>query len=282
MEKVCYTTWRGNLRPRRQADFAESGDKMPIFDTHAHYDSGAFNADRDAVLAALPAAGVTLVVNPGCDLESSRQAVALAERFPHVYAAVGIHPSDCGGCGETEFEELKALCRHEKVVAIGEIGLDYYWQDNPPREFQQMVFRRQIELALALDLPIIVHDREAHGDSLALVLEYPALRGVFHCFSGSPEMAEALIKRGWYLGIDGPITYKNARRAPEVAEVIPLERIVVETDAPYLTPEPFRGKRNDSRYLPYVIEKMARWKGVTPEELTEITFANGKRLFGLE
>ena len=136
--------------------------------------------------------------------------------------------------------------------------------------------------ALALDLPIIVHDREAHGDSLALVLEYPALRGVFHCFSGSPEMAEALIKRGWYLGIDGPITYKNARRAPEVAEVIPLERIVVETDAPYLTPEPFRGKRNDSRYLPYVIEKMARWKGVTPEELTEITFANGKRLFGLE
>ena len=123
---------------------------MPIFDTHAHYDSGAFNADRDAVLAALPAAGVTLVVNPGCDLESSRQAVALAERFPHVYAAVGIHPSDCGGCGETEFEELKALCRHEKVVAIGEIGLDYYWQDNPPREFQQMVFRRQIELALSL------------------------------------------------------------------------------------------------------------------------------------
>ena len=136
---------------------------MPIFDTHAHYDSGAFNADRDGVLAALPAAGVTLVVNPGCDLESSRQAVALAERFPHVYAAVGIHPSDCGGCGETEFEELKALCRHEKVVAIGEIGLDYYWQDNPPREFQQMVFRRQIELALALDLPLFAPTHYAWG-----------------------------------------------------------------------------------------------------------------------
>ena len=255
---------------------------MPIFDTHAHYDSGSFNADRDAVLSALPAAGVTLVVNPGCELPSSREAVALAERYPHVYAAVGVHPSDCAGFGDAELAALRELCRHEKVVAVGEIGLDYYWQDNPPRAFQQAVFRRQIELALELDLPIIVHDREAHGDSLAIVLDYPELRGVFHCFSGSPEMAETLVKRGWYLGIDGPITYKNARRAPEVAEVIPLDRIVVETDAPYLTPEPFRGKRNDSRYLPYVIEKMAAWKGVTPQELTEITFANGKRLFGLE
>ena len=255
---------------------------MPIFDTHAHYDSGSFNADRDAVLSALPAAGVTLVVNPGCELPSSREAVALAERYPHVYAAVGVHPSDCAGFGDAELAALRELCRHEKVVAVGEIGLDHYWQDNPPRAFQQAVFRRQIELALELDLPVIVHDREAHGDSLAIVLDYPELRGVFHCFSGSPEMAETLVKRGWYLGIDGPITYKNARKAPEVAEVIPLERIVVETDAPYLTPEPFRGKRNDSRYLPYVIEKMAAWKGVTPQELTEITFANGKRLFGLE
>lgn len=255
---------------------------MRIFDTHAHYDSGAFDSDREEVLSALPAAGVELVVNPGCDLESSRTAVALAEGFPHVYAAVGVHPSDCGGWGDEEFAQLEALCRHDKVVAIGEIGLDYYWQDNPPREFQQAVFRRQIQLALALDLPVIVHDREAHGDSLAIVSEYPALRGVFHCFSGSPEMAEELIRRGWYLGIDGPITYKNARRAPEVAAVIPLERMVVETDAPYLTPEPFRGKRNDSRKLPYVLETMADWKGVTAEELAEITFANGKRLFGLE
>ena len=255
---------------------------MPIFDTHAHYDSGAFNTDREEILSTLPAAGVELVVNPGCDLETSRTAVALAEKFPHVYAAVGVHPSDCEGWGDAEFAELEALSLHEKVVAIGEIGLDYYWQDNPPREFQQQVFRRQIELALKRDLPIIVHDREAHQDSLNVVLDYPELRGVFHCFSGSPEMAEILIKRGWYLGIDGPITYKNARRAPEVAEVIPLDRIVVETDAPYLTPEPFRGKRNDSRYLPYVIEKMAQWKGVTPEELTAITWENGKRLFGLE
>ena len=225
---------------------------------------------------------MALVVDPGCDLPTSRAAVGIAERHPHVYAAAGIHPSDCGGCTEEDFAALEALCRHEKVVAVGEIGLDYYWKDNPPRAFQQQVFRRQIQLALKLDLPVIVHDREAHGDALAVVLDYPELRGVFHCFSGSPEMAETLVRRGWYLGFDGPITYKNAKRAPEVAAVTPLERILVETDAPYLTPEPFRGKRNESWYLPYVIEKLAAWKGVPPGELTEITFENGKRFFGLE
>ena len=252
---------------------------MPIFDTHAHYDSGAFRQDREEVLAALPEGGVGLVVDAGCDLESSRAAIALAERYPWVYAAAGFHPSDCGGCGEAEFEALRELCGHRKVVAVGEIGLDYYWENNPPRAFQQQVFRRQIELALELDLPVIVHDREAHGDSLEIVLDYPALRGVFHCFSGSPEMAETLVSRGWYLGFDGPITYKNAKKAPEVAAVTPLDRILVETDAPYLTPEPFRGKRNDSRKLPYVIEKLAAWKGVTAEEMTRITWENGLRLF---
>lgn len=255
---------------------------MPLFDTHAHYNDDAFDQNRKGLLDALPDAGVGAVVIPGVDVESSRSALALAESRPWLFAAAGIHPEDCAGCTAADFSAIRDLCREKKVVAIGEIGLDYYWAENPPKEFQQMVFRRQLELALELELPVIVHDREAHGDSLEIVKEFPGVRGVFHCFSGSPEMAEALIKRGWYLGIDGPITYKNARRAPEVAEVIPLERIVVETDAPYLTPEPFRGKRNDSRYLPYVIEKMARWKGVTPEELTEITFANGKRLFGLE
>lgn len=255
---------------------------MPIFDTHAHYDSSAFNPDREAVLAALPEGGVALVVDPGCDLPSSRAALALAEQFPHVYAAVGIHPEDCAGYTDADLEALRALCRHEKAVAIGEIGLDYYWAENPPREFQQQVFRRQLELALELDMPVIIHDREAHGDCLEIVKEYPGLRGVFHCFSGSPEMAAELLKRGWYLGFDGPITYKNAKRAPEVAAVTPLDRILVETDAPYMTPVPFRGKRNDSRYLPYVIEKLAEWKGVTPQEMTDITFANGKRLFGIE
>ena len=255
---------------------------MPVFDTHAHYDSGGFNADRDEVLSSLPASGVALVVDPGCDVPSSQAAVALAEKYPHVYAAVGIHPGDCAGCTDADFEAIRTLCGHEKVVAVGEIGLDYYWEDNPPKEFQQMVFRRQIELALELDLPVIVHDREALGDSLAVVLDYPALRGVFHCFSGSPEMAQELLKRGWYLGFDGPITYKNAKRAPEVAAVTPLDRIVVETDAPYLTPVPYRGKRNDSRYLPYVVEKLAEWKNVSPEEMERITWENGLRLFGLE
>ena len=252
---------------------------MPIFDTHAHYDSNGFAVDRDEILSALPAAGVGLVVDPGCDLESSRAAIALAERYPFVYAAAGIHPSDCAGTGDAELAVLRDLCGHEKVVAVGEIGLDYYWKDNPPRAFQQQVFRRQIELALELDLPVIVHDREAHGDSLAIALEYPGLRGVFHCFSGSPEMAQALLKQGWYLGFDGPITYKNAQKAPEVAAVTPLERILVETDAPYLTPVPYRGKRNDSRNLPYVLEKLAEWKGVGAEELTRITWENGLRLF---
>ena len=255
---------------------------MPIFDTHAHYDADQFASDREAVLTALPAAGVGLVVDPGCDVASSREAVALAERFDHVYAAVGIHPEDCAGCTDADFGVIRELCRREKVVAVGEIGLDYYWKENPPRDFQEQVFRRQIELALELDLPVIIHDREAHGDSLRIVLDYPELRGVFHCFSGSPEMAQELLKQGWYLGFDGPITYKNAKRAPEVAAVTPLNRIVIETDAPYMAPVPFRGKRNDSRLLPYVVEKLAEWKGVTPEEMTDITWQNGKRLFGLE
>ena len=252
---------------------------MPIFDTHAHYDDSRFDGDRDAVLAALPEAGVELVLDPGCDLPSSRAAAALAERYSHVYAAAGIHPENCAGFQDADLAALRQLLAQPKVAAIGEIGLDYYWAENPPRDFQQMVFRKQLALAEELDLPVIVHDREAHGDSLSIIREFPAVTGVFHCFSGSPEMAEELLKRGWYLGFDGPITYKNARRAPEVAAITPLERMVVETDAPYLSPVPVRGRRNDSRYLPHVIAKLADWKGVTPEEMTRITCENGKRLF---
>ena len=254
---------------------------MPIFDTHAHYDDSRFDGDRDAVLAALPEAGVELVLDPGCDLPSSRAAAALAERYGHVYAAAGIHPENCAGFQDADLAALRQLLAQPKVAAIGEIGLDYYWAENPPRDFQQMVFRKQLVLAEELDLPVIVHDREAHGDSLSIIREFPAVTGVFHCFSGSPEMAEELLKRGWYLGFDGPITYKNARRAPEVAAITPLERMVVETDAPYLSPVPVRGRRNDSRYLPHVIAKLAEWKGVTPEEMTRITCENGKRLFRL-
>ncbi len=253
---------------------------MTLFDTHAHYTDNAFNRDRSELLGQLlPEAGVRAAVVPGVDVESSRAAVALAEAYDYIYAAVGLHPEDCAGAGEDELEAVRALCAHPRTVAIGEIGLDYYWAENPPKDFQQEIFRRQLELAREVNLPVIVHDREAHGDSLAIVLEYPEVTGVFHCFSGSPEMAEELLKRGWYLGFDGPITYKNARRAPEVAAVTPLDRIVIETDAPYLSPVPLRGKRNDSRNLPYIVEKLAEWKGVTPEEMVRITFENGLRLF---
>ena len=250
------------------------------FDTHAHYTDNAFNRDRDELLGQLlPAAGVAAAVTAGVDAESSRASIALAEAYGYIYAAAGLHPEDCAGAGEAELEEIRRLCRHPKVVAVGEIGLDYYWAENPPKEFQQEIFRRQLALAREEGLPVIVHDREAHGDSLAIVKEYPEVAGVFHCFSGSPEMAEELLRRGWYLGFDGPITYKNAKRAPEVAAVTPLDRIVIETDAPYLSPVPNRGKRNDSRNLGYIVERLAEWKGVTPEEMAQITFENALRLF---
>lgn len=250
---------------------------MMLFDTHAHYDDEAFDADRSAVLSAFEG----LIIDPGCTLESSRMAVALAAEHPHVYAAVGIHPENCGDFVPQHMDELRRLAAEPKVVAIGEIGLDYYWPENPPRDFQQQVFRAQLELALALNLPVIVHDREAHGDTLAVVRDYPGLRGVFHCFSGSVEMARALLDMGWYLGFDGPITYKNARKAVEVAAMVPDDRILVETDSPYLSPVPMRGKRNDSRNVAYVVERLAEIRGTTAEAMAALTLANGRRLFGL-
>ena len=250
-----------------------------LFDTHAHYDDEAFDADRDAVLTALPGQGVGLVLNPGCDVASSRTAVQYAAAYPHVYAAVGIHPENCGGYTAGDLAVLEKLAQQPGVAAIGEIGLDYYWAENPPRELQQQVLRDQLALARELALPVIIHDREAHADTLAIIREFPGITGVFHCFSGSPEMAQELLKLGWYLGFDGPVTYKNARRAPEVAAVTPLDRMLIETDSPYMTPVPYRGKRNDSGYVHLVAEKLAEWKGVTPEEMARITTENGKRLF---
>lgn len=251
---------------------------MMLFDTHAHYDDEAFDADRSAVISAFDG----LIVDPGCTLGSSRAAVALAGEHPHVYAAVGIHPENCGDFVPQHLDELRRLAAEPKVVAIGEIGLDYYWPENPPREFQQQVFRAQLELALTLDLPVIIHDREAHGDTLAIVKEYPGLRGVFHCYSGSAEMARELLDMGWYLGFDGPLTYKNARKTVEVAQITPLDRMVIETDSPYLSPVPMRGKRNDSRNVVYIAEKLADIRGVDPGQIAAQTLANGKRLFGIQ
>ena len=250
------------------------------FDTHAHYDSSKFDADLDAVLRALPESGVTLVVDPGDNAERSRRAVELAQQYPHVYAAVGWHPEEAENWDENSLPAIRELAKQPKVCAIGEVGLDYYW-DATYRERQKEMFRAQIELALELDLPVIVHDREAHGDSLEIVRDYPALRGVFHCFSGSVEMAQELLRRGWYLGFDGPITYKNAARAPEVIRICPMERILLETDSPYLAPVPNRGQRNDSRNLPYIAATVARIKDMPVEAVAAQTMENGKKLFGI-
>lgn len=250
------------------------------FDTHAHYDDTAFDPDRAALLPALADEGVELVVNPGCDVASSRAALALAEKYAFVYAAVGLHPEELNKLTDATLSELRALAGHEKCVAIGEIGLDYYWDDTHKAE-QRELFSAQLRLARELDKPVIVHDREAHADAFEAVCAVDGLRGVFHCFSGSAETAQELLKRGWYLGFDGPITYKNARRALEVLEICPLERILIETDSPYLSPVPMRGKRNYSGNLRYICAKIAEVKGLTETEVARATTANGKRLFGI-
>ena len=252
-----------------------------LFDTHAHYDDERFDGDREALLAGMPEKNVGLIVNPGCDIPSSRTAVALAESFDFVYAAVGIHPENCGDFAPGMIDRLRQMAKNPRVVAIGEIGLDYYWAENPPRELQQEVLRRQLRLAEELGLPVIIHDRDAHGDTLEMVREFPQVRGVFHCFAGSVEMARELIKMGWMLSFNGAVTFKNAKKAPEVIAEVPLEKLMIETDAPYLTPVPHRGERNDSSYVRLVAEKIAQIKGLTPEEVEKATWENGRRFFGV-
>ena len=252
------------------------------FDTHAHYYDDAFDADRDEVLSALPAAGVELALCPGCDLDSSRQSVALAERYPHLYAAVGFHPENLEGASLDQLSEIEAMASHSKVKAIGEIGLDYYWEkDLDKRKLQQDFCSAQLSLAEKLDLPVIFHDREAHKDSLDMVRAHPNARGVFHCYSGGVEDAKTLVIMGWMVSFTGVVTFKNARRALEVIEWLPMDRIMIETDAPYMAPEPYRGKRNDSRYVFRMAEAIAQVKGLTAEEVGRITTENGKRFFNI-
>ncbi len=251
-----------------------------LFDTHAHMDDRAFDADRDALLASLPEQGIGLVMNPGCSLESSKNAVALAEKYDWMYAAVGSHPDAADEVNDAVLEEYRKLCKlnPEKIKAIGEIGLDYHYEDIP-RALQKKAFIAQMELARELKLPVIVHEREAHEDGLAIVKDFPSVTGVFHCFSGSAELARQLVELGWYIGFTGVLTFKNARRAIEAAQAIPLERIVIETDCPYMSPEPFRGRRNDPGKVYRMAEKLAQIRGITPEEAQAITFENGKRLY---
>ena len=250
-----------------------------LFDTHAHMDDHAFEADRAELLAALPQQGLALVMNPGCSLASSHNACALAREYDYIYAAVGSHPDVADEVNDAVIAEYRRLVQENpKVMAIGEIGLDYHYEDIP-REVQQAAFRAQMALAAELNLPVIVHERDAHEDGMKIVEEFPTVTGVFHCYSGSLEMAKWLIKRGWYIGFTGVLTFKNARKAIEVAANIPLDRLVLETDCPYMAPEPFRGKRNDPGKLYRMAEKLAELRGMPVEEIHAITVENGKRLY---
>ena len=252
-----------------------------LFDTHAHLDDHAFDADRRELLAALPGQRIGLLMNPGCSFESSRNAILLAEEYDYIYAAVGSHPDVADEVDEALIARYRELCKHPKVKAIGEIGLDYHYEDIP-RDIQKRAFRLQMELAAELQLPVIVHEREAHEDGLRIVDEFPTVKGVFHCYSGSLEMAKELIKRGWYIGFTGVLTFKNARKAIEVASAIPLERIVIETDCPYMAPVPFRGKRNDPGKVCFMADKLAELRGITPADARRITMENGKRLYRID
>jgi len=250
-----------------------------LFDTHAHMDDRAFDTDREDLLSSLPQQGIGLLMNPGCSLESSRNAVKLAREYDYIYAAVGSHPDAADEVNEAVLAEYRALAAaNPKVKAIGEIGLDYHYEDIP-RELQLKAFRAQMELAKELNLPAIVHERDAHEDGMKVVEEFPEVTGVFHCYSGSTEMAKWLVNRGWYIGFTGVLTFKNARKALEVAASIPLDRIVLETDCPYMSPEPFRGKRNDPGKLYRMAERLAELRGLAVEEVHTITLENGKRLY---
>ena len=254
-----------------------------LFDTHAHMDDRAFDADRSALLeAALPQAGVQLLMNPGCSLESSRAASRLSQSYDYIYSAVGSHPDAADEVNDAVLDAYRAMCRENpKIRAVGEIGLDYHYEDIP-RDIQQRAFLAQMELARELELPVIVHEREAHQDGMRIVTEFPQVTGVFHCFSGSAEMAKWLVSRGWYVGFTGVLTFKNARRALEAAAAVPRDRVVIETDCPYMSPEPFRGRRNDPTRLYRMAEALAAIWNVTPEEAQALTFENGKRLYRID
>ncbi len=249
-----------------------------IFETHAHYDDPAFDRDRDRLLDLLKDEGIAPIVNIGASIETTKSTVELAHRYDHVYAAIGVHPSDCGDLTEKDIEWLKDLTSDEKVVAIGEIGLDYHY-DEPDREIQKKWFIRQLELAGDTSLPIVVHSRDAAQDTYEIIKDFRGLRGVIHCFSYSAELAREYVKMGYYIGVGGVVTFKNGRKLHEVVKEIPLESIVVETDAPYLSPEPYRGRRNSSAFIPYIIERIADLKNVSYETVERALYDNAADLY---
>ena len=252
-----------------------------LFDTHAHMNDPAFDEDREQVLLSLKDKGVDFMMNVGCCLASSKDCIAMAEQYPFVYASVGSHPDSADEVTEEVIEQYRKMAAHPKVKAIGEIGLDYYYE-TIPREKQIQAFRMQMELARELGMPVIVHERNAHDDGMRVVKEFKDVTGVFHCYSGSAEMARQLVNMGWYIGFTGVLTFKNARKAVETAQSIPLDRIVLETDCPFMAPEPFRGKRNDPGYLYRMAQQLAQIRGISLEEVTQVTTANAKRLYRIE
>lgn len=251
------------------------------FDTHTHLDDERFQEDRDAVIENLQKEGLSFVVNIGADIASSKASIELAEKYDFIYAAVGVHPSDVGGLKDSDIDIIRDLSMHEKVVAIGEIGLDYYYDDGPPRDVQKIWFEKQLRLAQERNIPYIVHDRDAHQDTLDIIRKVGYFNGVMHCFSGSVEMAKIVLDLGLYISIAGQVTFKNAPKVKEVAKMVPLSRLLIETDSPYLTPEPFRGQRNSSAYVRYTCEKIAELKEMPAEELARITLENGKKFYGI-
>lgn len=253
--------------------------KPMIFESHAHYDSRKFAEDREELLNSMQENGIGTIVNVGATWKSVTTGLELVNKYPFIYAALGLHPDEVGDLNEERFEILKTECQKEKVVAIGEIGLDYYW-DNESHDIQKKWFIRQLELARELDLPVIIHSRDAAEDTLKIMKEHAAgMRGVIHCFSYSKEMAEEYVKLGFHIGVGGVVTFKNGKKLKEVVEAIPLERILLETDCPYLAPEPHRGKRNSSLYLPHVAQMIADLKGITYEEVVAQTERNSRELF---
>lgn len=251
-----------------------------IFDTHAHYDDEAFDEDRDALLSSLPQKGIVGVINCGTDIKSSLFSKELAQKYSYIKFAAGIHPHEAAEIQKDDFDKLKELLKDKLCVAIGEIGLDYHY-DFSPRDLQKEVFAKQLEMSKELDLPVIIHDREAHEDTLELVKKYLP-KGVVHCFSGSAELAKIYVDMGMYIGIGGALTFKNARKPVEVVKTIPMERLLLETDCPYMTPVPFRGQRNDSSYIENVVLKISEITNILPNDIANITLSNTKKLFNIQ
>ena len=253
-----------------------------IFETHAHYDDESFDEDREQLLCSLPEQGIGRVINVGASIETTKTTLALAAKYDFIYAAVGVHPSDINGLNEETYAWLKQQATLPKTVAIGEIGLDYYWDKEPEvQKAQRYWFKRQLELARETKLPVIIHSRDAAADTMEVMRDAHAeeIPGVIHCYSYSKEMAQEFIRMGYYIGVGGVVTFKNAKKLKETVESIPLERILLETDCPYMAPEPYRGTRNDSSNIPYVIAKIAELKGITAEEVEHVTEQNARKLF---